>query len=227
MTTHEVVRRSRVPKEPVAPKIPTALADAKTPDNDLSDDGVYLSMQYESLDLSGGRAEDVEFERCRFRETSFSATILRRANLTDVEFIGCDLANLRLSDSRIFSAFVDRSRMTGTAMTDCGFRDVLFSGCRADLSSFRFARFKNVVFRNCNLTEANFQGADLTGARFEGCKLVGSQFSNAKMQGARLSDCDLWGVAGIQSFQGAIVAAADAQSLVLALASALGITIED
>jgi uncharacterized protein YjbI with pentapeptide repeats len=112
-------------------------------------------------------------------------------------------------------------------MTDCGFRDVLFSGCRADLSSFRFGRFKNVVFRDCNLTEANFQGADLTGARFERSKLVGAQFSNAKMQGTRLSDCDLWGVAGIQSFQGAVVTAADAQSLVFALASAMGITIED
>jgi uncharacterized protein YjbI with pentapeptide repeats len=227
MATHDVVRRSRRPREPVAPKIPAALADAKLPDNDLSDDGVYLSMRYGTLDLSAGRAEDVEFERCRFGETSLSATSLSRANFTDVEFTGCDLANLRLSDSRVFNVVVDRSRMTGTTMTDCGFRDVLFSGCRADLSSFRFGRFKNVVFRDCNLTEANFQGADLTGARFERSKLVGAQFSNAKMQGTRLSDCDLWGVAGIQSFQGAVVTAADAQSLVFALASAMGITIED
>jgi hypothetical protein len=45
------------------------------------------------------------------------------------------------------------------------------------------------------------------------------------MQGTGLTDCDLLGVAGIQSFQGATVATADAQSLLYALASAMGITI--
>lgn len=112
-------------------------------------------------------------------------------------------------------------------MTDCGFRDVLFSDCRADLSSFRFAKFRNVVFRDCNLAEANFQNADLSGVRFERCRLTGAQFSGATMQGTRLSDCELSGVAGVQSFQGAIVATADAQALAYALASAMGITIED
>lgn len=227
MATRDTTTRPRRIKEPVAPKIPTVLAEANQLDHGLSDDGVYLSMKYGSLDLSANDVEDVEFERCRFKETGFAGTTLRRAGLADVEFIGCDLANLRLFDSRIFNAVVDRSRITGAAMTDCGFRDVLFTGCRADLSSFRFGRFKNVVFRNCNLTEANFQEADLTSVRFEGCKLIGAQFSNAKMRGARLTDCDLSGVAGILSFQGAIVSAADAQSLVYALASAMGITIED
>ncbi|WP_308103328.1 pentapeptide repeat-containing protein [Actinocorallia sp. API 0066] len=36
---------------------------------------------------------------------------------------------------------------------------VLFTGCRADLASFRFATLRDVVFRDCDLSEANFQGA--------------------------------------------------------------------
>lgn len=227
MATYDVTARRRLPRNPVAPKIPKSLVEAQLPDNALTDDGVYLSMQFGALDLSSSDAEDVEFERCRFGETRFSGTSLRRATFTDVELAGCDLANLRAVDSRIFNTTVSRSRMTGTAMSDCGFRDVVFSDCRANLSSFRFGKFKNVVFRDCNLSEANFQGADLASVRFEGCKLTAAQFSTAKMRGTRLINCDLDGVAGIQSFEGAIVSTADAQGLLYALASAMDITIED
>ncbi|MFI0372851.1 pentapeptide repeat-containing protein [Actinomadura sp. 1N219] len=211
----------------MAPKLPNPLAEAGASDANLADDGVYLSALYGNLDLSAHDVEDVEFERCRFQETRFAGTVMRRAGFADVEFTSCDLANLKLIDSRIFNAVIDGSRLTGTSMSECGLRDVLFTNCRADLSSFRFSRFKSVVFRDCNLTDANFQGAELGSVRFERCKLAGAQFSNANMKGTRLSECDLYGVNGIQSFQGAIVPTADAQGLLFALASAMGITIED
>lgn len=46
-------------------------------------------------------------------------------------------------------------------------------------------------------------------------------------EGARFSGCDLSGVGGVESLRGATVSAADAQSLVWALASAFGIRIEE
>jgi uncharacterized protein YjbI with pentapeptide repeats len=214
-------------KEPVGPVIPRSLGEAGLADGEPVDDGVYLSMRFGPLDLSERDAEDAEYERCRFQETRLSGTGMRRAEFRDVEFGSCDLANLKLSDSRIFNVLIESSRLTGTSMTGCSLRDVLFSNCRADLSSFRFSRLKSVVFRDCNLTNANFQEADLSGARFERCKLSGAQFSNANMKGTRLSECDLYGVHGVQSFAGAIVATGDAQGLLLTLASAMGITIEN
>ncbi|XVQ10790.1 pentapeptide repeat-containing protein [Spirillospora sp. CA-255316] len=214
-------------REPAAPKLPPTLARATYPEDEPADDSVHLSLHYGSFDLVGLDVESVEFERCRFDETRLAGTTFRRAGLADVAFKGCDLANLRMFDSRMFGVAIEDCRLTGLSLTDCGFRDVLFRDCRADLTSFRFSRFKNVVFRGCNLAEANFQGADLRGARFEDCKLTGAQFSAAQMQGTRLANCDLYGVNGIQSFEGAIVNTTDAQGLLYALTAAMGITIED
>jgi uncharacterized protein YjbI with pentapeptide repeats len=69
--------------------------------------------------------------------------------------------------------------------------------------------------------------ATLNGVLFENCILTGTQFSQAQVINARFSDCDLSGVGGVESLRGATVSAADAQSLVWALASAFGIRIED
>lgn len=127
----------------------------------------------------------------------------------------------------MFATTVTNSRMTGMRMSESGLRDVTFDGCRADLAGFRFSQLRDVVFRGCNLAEASFQNAELRDVRFEDCKLMATQFSGATMTRVRFSGCDLQGVAGIDSFKGAIVSGADAMGLLYALTSAMGITIED
>ncbi|OLT33244.1 hypothetical protein BJF79_08175 [Actinomadura sp. CNU-125] len=219
--------RTTTIKEPKAPRIPASLAPADPLEHELRDDGTYVALDWGAVDLVGHDVESVDFERCRFTDTRLSAGTLRRAGFADVAFGGCDLANLRLFDSRAFNARVRDSRLTGMSWTDCGFRDVLFDECRADLSNYRFSRFKDVVFRDCNLQEANFQGADLSGVRFENCRLTGAQFSDATLTGTRFTGCDLWDIAGVRSFDGAILAPADARAALPSLAAALGITITD
>ncbi|MBO2454198.1 pentapeptide repeat-containing protein [Actinomadura barringtoniae] len=215
---------ARAPKEP---KLPKSLAAATEADTELAHDGKYLSLEYGQVTVTGDGAEDIEFERCRFNQTRFSGVTAHRAGFADVVFQGCDLANGRLFSSRIFNATVSNCRMTGLHMPEGGLRDVVFDGCRIDLASFRFTHLKDVVFRDCNLAESNFQQAELQNVRFERCKLVATQFSNVSMNAVRFAGCDLNGVRGITSFDGAIVSSADAMSLLHALASALGITIED
>ncbi|MFI0449217.1 pentapeptide repeat-containing protein [Actinomadura sp. 6N118] len=214
----------RIPKGPKLPKTLTSATDA---DTELTHDGKYLSLEYGQVAVTGDEAEDVEFERCLFDQTRFSGVTAHRAGFGDVVFQGCDLANARLFNSRIVNATVTNCRMTGLHMPEGGMRDVVFDGCRIDLANFRFTHLRDVVFQDCNLAETNFQQAELHNVRFERCKLVATQFSNVSMSGVRFAGCDLNGVQGITSFSGAIVSSADAMSLLDALASALGITIED
>jgi uncharacterized protein YjbI with pentapeptide repeats len=117
--------------------------------------------------------------------------------------------------------------MTGMVWADGGMRDVTLDGCRMEMSAFRFAKFKGVVFSDCKLMQADFQGADLRGARFERCDLTGAQFSKAQMDGARLSDCSVDGIGGVESLRGVIVTSGDALKLAYTLAGALGIIIEE
>ncbi|MEU5877491.1 pentapeptide repeat-containing protein [Spirillospora sp. NPDC047279] len=215
---------ARAPKPPRLPKTLTSATDA---DTELAHDGKYLSLEYGQVTVIGNEAEDVEFERCRFDQTRFAGVVVHRAGFADVVFQGCDLANGRLFNSRIFNAAVTNCRMTGLHMPEGGLRDVVFDGCRIDLANLRFTHLRDVVFQDCNLAETDFQQAELHNVRFERCKLVATQFSNVTMNAVRFSGCDLNGVRGVTSFDGAIVASADAMSLLDALTSSLGITIED
>ncbi len=114
------------------------------------------------------------------------------------------------------------TRMTGVHWIDGLLRDVTVSECQADLTSFRFTDFHNVVFEGCNLNRADFQKTDVSRVKFVNCDLTGAQFSQAKMAGTRFVNCVLAGVGGVTSFKGAIVASGDLVALSYMLATALG-----
>ncbi|GAA4494932.1 hypothetical protein GCM10023191_034880 [Actinoallomurus oryzae] len=218
----------RTLRHPAPPKLPAQLTSARLSEMFLADDGVCLSAEFGGSVPPGSRADGLDVEGCRFDAVGLAGAVLPRASLSDVEFVGCDLANLDVSNGVVVTARLERCRLTGASWGGCSFRDVVFEGCRADLARFRMSRFRHVVFRDCNLTEVDFQGAEFTACRFENCRMEGVRFSQAVMTGgAVFSGCDLWGLSGVESLRGATVRAADAQGLVHTLAAALGITIEE
>jgi uncharacterized protein YjbI with pentapeptide repeats len=200
---------------------------AKLPDDDLKDDGIYVSLEYEDIDLAGRDAVSVEIDQCRYKNTSFAQTELDRAMISDTVFERCDLANLRARNCSLVRVILEHSRMTGFSWPEGSIREAVLDGCRIDMASFRFSVFKGVVFTDCKLAQADFQEADLRGARFEKCDLSGAQFSKAQMEGTRFSDCTLDDINGVTGMKGAIVSSRDSLTLANSLASALGIRIED
>jgi len=200
---------------------------AELPAHDLADEGVYQSLEYKGIDLSARTAESLEMERCRLTSAKLVGTKLQRAVISDTLFEQCDLANLDVRESSVIRTKITTSRLTGTSWINCLFRDAVFDSTPIDLATFRFSRFKKVVFQGCKLPRADFQDADLRGVRFEHCDLTGAQFSNAEMTGTRFINCSLFDINGVFSLKGAIVKSADAMDLAYSLASALGITVED
>ncbi|MEV7231111.1 pentapeptide repeat-containing protein [Polymorphospora sp. NPDC051019] len=218
-------RPARVPAEPARPRPPASLDPAVLPDHDLDTEAGYERLGFVDLDLSGRRAEAVEFTQCRMRHTTLAGTTLSRARLTDCLVESGDWANLRMPSATLLRVRAADSRMTGFALVDAVARDVVFEACRMDLSGWRFTRFTAVRFEGCNLTGADFTGADLGGAAFVGCDLTGARFDNATMTGTRFRDCVLLDVAGVTSWRGAVVEAADLIQLAHVFAAALGVRI--
>ena len=214
-------------RQPLAPQLPQALTSAKLPEDDLKDDGVYLSLEYLGADLADRDVVSIEIDQCRYQNVNFGHSKLDRAVISDSAFADCDLANLHARDCSLVRVHMSGCRMTGLSWNEGSIREVTFEGCRMDLTSFRFAMMKNVVFSGCKLTRADFQEADLRGARFESCDLTGAQFSKAQMEGTRFADCTLAGINGVTSLKGAMVKNRDALSLTYSLAGALGIIIEN
>ncbi len=197
------------------------------PEADLDDGALHVGLAVSDLDLSGREAANAELDQCRYDNVGFGHVGLRRATIRDVEFNGCDLANLRARDCSLLRVAVGASRMTGATLLACSVRDTAFTGCRIDLSSFAGSRFSDVTFTNCRLDQANFIEADLSGVQFRDCDLTAAQFSGATLTGARFAGCDLTGITGVTSLRGAIIASSDALTLARILAESLGITIED
>ena len=214
-------------RQPLAPQLPKSLTSAKLPEDDLKDEGIYLSLEYMSADLAGRDVVSIEIDQCRYQNVNFGQCELDRAVISDSVFSQCDFANLHARDCSLVRVQMSGSRMTGLAWTEGGIREVTFESCGMDMASFRFATLKNVVFSDCKLARADFQEADLRGARFESCDLTGAQLSKAQMEGTRFADCSLAGINGVTSLRGAIVKSRDALALTYSLAGALGITIED
>jgi uncharacterized protein YjbI with pentapeptide repeats len=220
------VRRPGV-RQPVSPKLSASLSPARLPNDDLGDDAVYLSLEFENIDLADRSAASVEIDQCRFKAVNLARTELDRAVISDAVFVSCDLANLRARGCSLVRVSLASSRMTGMSWVEGAVHEATFEGCRMDLASFRFSSVKSVVFADCKLMQADFAEADLRGARFERCDLTGAQFSKAQMEGTRFADCTLDGIGGVLSLSGVIMTSGDALGLAYTLASALGITIED
>jgi uncharacterized protein YjbI with pentapeptide repeats len=213
--------------KPARPKAPPSPAAAALPDNDLEDEGLLRGLSFDGLDLSGRKVAGVDFERCRMKDTSLNDSALDRSTFADCTVEQGNWANLKTYGSSLIRVEFVAVRLTGMVWSSGGLRDVRFSNCRADLSSFRFSRLTTVVFEGCNLRQADFQDADLKRTHFIDCDLMAAQFSNAQMRGARFSNCLLDGIGGITSFGGARIDSPDLMSLTRTLASALGIILAE
>ncbi len=192
----------------------------------LAEEAVYRRLEYAG-DLSGRPVDAVEFAQCRFHKATLRDVRMTGTSLTDCLLLNVDLANLRAQKSSMRRVRFDDCRATGLQWIDGLLRDVLMTGCRADLTSFRFTDLRNVEFDRCNLSRADFEHADVSGVRFTDCDLTLAQFSNATMTDTRFTRCNLEGVGGVTSFTGAIMTDQDLLLLSRTLAAALGIRIED
>ncbi|MEV6631787.1 pentapeptide repeat-containing protein [Actinoplanes sp. NPDC051470] len=218
-------RRTPRPGPPKRPQAPADLRLAEGVQLDLADEQTVKQVAYDESDLSGVRAEGVEFLQCRFRKARLAGSELDRLRMADCLVETSDLSNLRAKRSAMERVRVTGARLTGLAWNDGVVIDATFTDCKIDLANWRFTRFAAVTFETCNLSRADFGQADLRGATFVDCDLSGAQFDQARMAGCRFRHCELDGVGGITSWAGAIVHPDDLPALSRALAGALGIAI--
>lgn len=206
------------------PQLPEVLGP---PDADgLVDEADWWRVDASGADYAGAVAANFHIEQCRFTRADLSGGRWRGGVWRDCVFDHGDLANVFAESGSAFRSRFTDVRMTGLQWTDGVVKDVTFTGCRMDLTGFRFTRLSGTVFTDCRMTSVDFTGADLTGVVLRRCDLTGAKFHQVKMAGARVEDCVIDDVSGVEFLRGATVKAADLIPLTFALARALGITVE-
>lgn len=217
-----------LPRTPTRPRLPKTLERADA--TEVSDESTYRHLHLANLSLPehAQLAEHlalVEFDGCRLSGACFNGAQLERAMFADCVVEDCDLANLYATASSLVRTELRGSRMTGMTWADGGLREVLVTGCRANLAAFRFTSVKHARFVDCDLSQADFTGADLRGTHFVDCVLTGAQFAQAQLSGARFQRCQLDQVRTVSGLRGAIIDADDLPVLAYALAVDAGIVI--
>lgn len=181
------------------------LKNSKTPqftDSELSifsglslvDDQTLENVRIVNLQLTGIIASDVGIESSLLSGLEISAAKLDRLKLVDVRLEKTNGANSSFKATYFNRVVITGCRLTGAQLSEGSFRNVVFSNCKLDLVTFRFAKLIDVQFEDCILIDADFQGAELERVSFDRCDLQSVQFSQAKIKNLDLSGSRIEGI---------------------------------
>lgn len=182
-------------------------------------------LDYIGQDMAGVEVDASDIEQCRFDTVAMPAA-MRRTTIYGSEFTGCDFANLQADSGSLLQSAISLSRLTGMSWTGGTWRDVTVESSRVNLTFFGYSKLEMVVFRDCELTQADFERVKFRHVLFEKCDLSGAQFSGAEMVNVRFVDCVLTNLRGVTDLRGATVAGGDLLGLAAALAREAGISVE-
>ncbi|MFE2941791.1 pentapeptide repeat-containing protein [Streptomyces sp. NPDC059255] len=205
----------------------------------MDEPGLYLS-NVASLEGGRGRLADFHYTDADLRDLNLADTHLLNGRITglkvqrtrleklrvdSVEFLGCDLASLRWTDSKVSRAVFRDCKLMGAALEDATLDNVLFENCKLDYSTFtRIRAAAPVIFSKCSLRETTFSAADLGAALIDDCNLRLTEFEGGKYRGLDLRGNDLSQLRGLSSLKQIVIDQAQTLQLAEALTSELDVT---
>lgn len=180
----------------------------------------------EGADSVSVQARQIRIVESELRGVSLCGQDVPGAQLRDAVLHDCDLSNLDAREGSIRRVQVRGSRLVGFSLAGGEVRDLSVIDCTLRLSSFAFAKLRDVVFERVDLAEASFVEAQLDGVHFIDCELHGVDFRKAITKGCTIRGTSLDGVTGVESLKGITMPWVDVVASAATLASALGITVE-
>lgn len=141
------------------------------------------------------------------------------------------LSNLIALNTASYRASVIRTRfinanMTGIQLPGSHIKDVMFDGCRLNLSNIKQTTFERCLFVNCDLSESDFAGSELKNVLLESCKAdISINFSNCKCERVEFSDTNLGTIKGFSGLRGATITEQNLIELAPLLANEFGLLI--
>ena len=197
-----------------------------TPGTAIFEDDAFISAVHaEDLDAAGRQAGWVTIDETRLDRPQLATARLPQAQFHDVEIAGGDLANLAMERSGLTRVRIAQSRLTGVDLPEAQLEDVQFSGCAADMVSFRFASLRRVAFTDCSLRDADFSNAKLAHVSFAGCDLRGAQMSAVQLTKVDLRGANLESIGGLADLKGAVIDPQQVIGIADQLAAAIGLVV--
>jgi uncharacterized protein YjbI with pentapeptide repeats len=222
-----MARRAPADIAPDPPRLPDDLEPATVDAARVDGGDEWSRVEIVDAELADLAAPGLRFEEARLERVDLSGGRLAHLALADVELETCNLANADIRGGSLWRARVARSRLTGLSWTEGLVRDVAFSDCRIDLSSFAATRLEQVVFERCLLMQADFQEAQLRAARFVDCDLTEADLAAARFDRCELRGCTIDGIRGADRLRGVSMPWEDIVAAAGTFAAAVGVSVLD
>lgn len=184
--------------------------------------GVRIDGGEEPAELRG-----LALEACEVHRLGIAPGVLGGLRLTDVVLADCDLANVRSRGAELRRVALRGVRAVGLVASESSWKEVRVTGGTLALGSLGDARLDRVVFEDVDLREASFLGAHLVQVVFDGCRLTGADFREARLEDCVIRGTTLDGILGIECLRGVAMPWEDLVGSAAALASTLGIGVEE
>ena len=197
-------------------------------DEPITDDALITRRSMTDVRLGDGRAHLVDLEECRWRGGTLGGSTLTKLTASDQSFVATDLALVKAPEASLTRVRLEQCRLSGLDLAGATAQHVQVDDAVADYLSLRMARLKQVRFDRCRLVHADFGGAVFEQVVFRGCDLTDADFHRVEIRHAWFIDCTWRRTGGIASLRGATIVHSDpldAIALVAPLGDALGITV--
>ena len=159
--------------------------------------GILRDAHWKNCDLSGIDLRKADLRGCIFDGCDLSGADLRHANLTDARIIDCKLYAANFDHATLDQAVVDHCDMGAQSFHMSSCKGLNFYSSHImhgffDNADFTGAEIRNVLFRNCTLTNTKFKDARLDDCMFRGCDSFhdGPVFSGSTLHKVVMMDCE-------------------------------------
>ncbi|MGE4555870.1 MAG: class I adenylate cyclase [Desulfovibrionaceae bacterium] len=152
-------------------------------------------------DLSGGRLEEIRFEKVRFSNvdcglSGFSNCVFSQCDFSGVWFDQARFADCTFEQCAFDSCDFSLAQLEKTLFTDCRLRRTLFAGaafeeCNGSANRLEISTMAGAAFSRCRFEASLLRGVDLSGAAVRDSRLLGLECEDVRLSQAAFFRSDV------------------------------------
>jgi len=194
---------------------------------DLGANSGIDALAFDALSL-----ETLALDFATVSESTFAGVIADEAEMRSIRIVdsvlnGVNVPVLRAARSTWRDVAIRESRIGSAELYESGLRALRFENCKLGYVNLRGSTLFDILFVNCTIDELDLGGAKAERVAFDGCGIRALDLNNATVRDFDLRGADVQEVAGIRNLSGVTISGLQLGMLAPAIASNLGIIVED
>lgn len=194
---------------------------------DLGANSGIDALAFEALSL-----ETFALDFATVSESTFAGVIADEAEMRSIRIVdsalnGFNVPVLRAARSTWRDVVIRESRIGSAELYESGLRAIRFENCKLGYVNLRGSTLFDILFVNCTIDELDLGGAKAERVSFDGCGIRALDLNNATVRDFDLRGADVQEVAGIRNLAGVTISELQLGMLAPAIASNLGIIVEE